>query len=596
MNDLLVIGGASFDLLHLASSSVETIGGAGLYTALAAHRCGASVSLLAPRPEPCPTTLQPLADRLVTWQGPAVSPADLPRFEISYADGRTEYHQSTFGAVPQLTPALLPDDLSRFSLIHVTPLGDPVRQLAFLQACRQRGASHLSAGASEVFIEQQADTVRQVMAEADYFFLNQREAVALFGELEKAYTAVGKVLFITLGPKGVMVVQGDYATFIPTKAVAEVDSTGAGDSFCGATLSRLGEKQHPIMAAHQALPLVTTMISQVGPAALLADEPMSTIYLDERVRLNDTALTRVASAIAHFPGTTPHNFVTAALPPIDHPATLDYFFAATLQQFSFWYTREECYDRPMWATIDGRRYKGSEYLWAAYWRQEVAEPGFCTPRQQGELNHDKLEELMQDDDGRNPLPASSLHLSQAHAYSRDMLALQLTPQAIIDESRASARPLQTFMARMDQIGGYNEDPLRKKSALLAIILNQRPEKFLPFAETEDVAPVMDYHAMRACLRLGLVEILDEPLRDKIKRRELVSPAEEWAVRLACYRAYEQLVTLSGKRYGAVGWFLFSSMRQYCLEMGEPHCSQCHLEKVCQQKRDLFQPVIRTSFY
>ena len=584
------------DRLHLAGGSVETIGGAGLYTALAAYRCGARVALLAPRPEPCPIALQPLADRLTAWHGPVVTPADLPRFEIAYPDGRTEYRLSYFGAVPQLTPDLLPVDLSDALLIHITPLGDPVRQLAFLEACRQRGARQLAAGTSFVFIEQQADAVRQVMAVADYFFLNHREAIALFGELEKAHAAPGKVLFITLGAKGVLVVQGDHATMIPTTAVSEVDPTGAGDSFCGATLARLGQKQHPIMAARQALPLVAAMVGQVGPAALLADGPIPATALDARVRLDETQLTRVAAAIASYPGTIPHDFVTAALPPINHPAALDYFFAATLQQFGFWYTREEAYDSPMWATIAGQRYKGSEYLWAAFWRQELAKPGFSTPEQQAKLNHQTFVDLMLDDDGQNPLPAIGLHLDQAQAYGRDMLALQLTPQAIVEEARSSARPLRTFLARLDQIGGYKEDPLRKKSALLAKILNQRPEQFLPFAAGEDVTPVIDYHAMRACLRLGLVELLDDQLKAKITRRELVTPAEEWAVRFACYKAYEQLVVRSGKRYGAVGWFLFSSMRQYCLEMGEPQCSKCHLESVCQQKRGLFQPVIRTSFY
>ena len=596
MTDLLVIGGASIDYLHLASGSVHTIGGAGLYTALAAHRCGSSVALLAPRPEPCPANLQPLADRLTAWYGPIVAPTDLPHFEISYLEGCTEYRRSTFGAVPQLTPDLLPANLRRTPLIYATPLGDPLRQLAFLKECRRRDARQLAAGANFAFTQQQADTIRQVIATVDYFFLNQREAISLFGELDSVCTDIGKVIFVTLGAKGVIVVQGEHATFVPTTAVSEIDPTGAGDSFCGATLAGLIQKQHPIMAARQALPLVSEIVGQVGPAALLADTPVLTTSLDRRVRLNDAQLTQVAAAIAHYPKTTPHNFVTAALPPVNHPATVNYFFAATLQQFSFWYTQEGTYDFPMWATIDGQRYKGSEYLWAAWWRQETAVPNFSTPRQQAQLTHEKLVQLMQDDDGQNPLPALDLHLNQAQAYGRDMLALQLTPQAIIEEARASIRPLQTFLARLDQIGGYKEDPLRKKSALLAKILNQRPEKFLPFGENEDVPPVIDYHAMRACLRLGLVEILDEQLRAKIIRRELVSSAEEWVVRLACYKAYEQLVIRSGKRYGAVGWFLFGSMRRYCLEVGEPHCSQCHLETVCQQKRDLFQPVLRTSFY
>jgi hypothetical protein len=44
MNRLLVIGGASFDVLHLENGTVECLGGAGMYTAMAARRSGAEVS------------------------------------------------------------------------------------------------------------------------------------------------------------------------------------------------------------------------------------------------------------------------------------------------------------------------------------------------------------------------------------------------------------------------------------------------------------------------------------------------------------------------------------------------------------------------
>ena len=50
-----------------------------------------------------------------------------------------------------------------------------------------------------------------------------------------------------------------------------------------------------------------------------------------------------------------------------------------------------------------------------------------------------------------------------------MLALQLTPQAVLDRALTSTQPLQTFLVTLDQIGGYKEDPLRKKSSLLALI-------------------------------------------------------------------------------------------------------------------------------
>ena len=64
MNRLLVIGGASFDRLHLPDQTVDSVGGAGMYTAMAARRFGAQVALFGPRPDPCPEGLQPVAEIL----------------------------------------------------------------------------------------------------------------------------------------------------------------------------------------------------------------------------------------------------------------------------------------------------------------------------------------------------------------------------------------------------------------------------------------------------------------------------------------------------------------------------------------------------
>jgi sugar/nucleoside kinase (ribokinase family) len=42
MPQIFVIGAASLDVLHSGARTVQTVGGAGLYTALAAQRAGAS--------------------------------------------------------------------------------------------------------------------------------------------------------------------------------------------------------------------------------------------------------------------------------------------------------------------------------------------------------------------------------------------------------------------------------------------------------------------------------------------------------------------------------------------------------------------------
>ncbi len=101
--------------------------------------------------------------------------------------------------------------------------------------------------------------------------------------------------------------------------------------------------------------------------------------------------------------------------------------------------------------------------------------------------------------------------------------------------------------------------------------------------------------MLFCLRVGLIDVMDEELKNKLHNRQIVSPAEEWAVRYATYRAREQVVALSGKSEGTVDWIFFSS-RTRCPEMSEPKCRDCQLDAVCAHRKEMFQPVLRTSFY
>ncbi|MFC2053807.1 PfkB family carbohydrate kinase [Chloroflexota bacterium] len=595
MNRLLVIGGASSDVLHLGDRTVACAGGAGMYTAMAARRCGAQTALFGPRPDPCPEPLKPVAGYLTAWLGPVISPTQLSQFEISYRGGKTEYLKALLDTERTLSPTLLPANLSKYDLVHVTPLGDALTQLAFIQACRQRGAKQISAGTGLFIADGQPQTVRAVMEHTDYFFMNDLEAEAVFGSLESANTEPGKVIFITLGAQGACIIQGDTSTLIPAVSTTELDPTGAGDTFCGATLAYLLQKKHPIMAARYAVTLAAEMITQVGPTALLSEDPPPEAPLDARVQVNDGQVRKVAEKISTLSEASPFPFVSPEVPPVGHPRALDYFFAFTLQQFSFWSERNNRYHQPLIAKIGGVEQKGSDYLWDAFRRRVEGDPDFCSPERQANLSREELLEVFRADNGDDPMPALDLHLEQAHNYGRDMLALQLTPQAVLQKALASAQPLQTFMVTLDQIGGYNEDPLRKKSSLLVMILNQRPEMFLPLQDDEQVEPVIDYHELRSCLRVGLIDVNDEELRNKLTNRQIVSPAEEWAVRYPAYLAIEQVTTQSGKSTGAVDWFFFGA-RKRCPEMSEPECQLCQIDPVCVHRKELFQPVLRTTFY
>lgn len=272
---IVVIGTASRDTLHVSGSTIHTIGGAGLYTALAAHRAGANTHLIAPRPEPLPSLFSPVAER-IQWTGPAIAPEAMPRLEIAHhGQGRATLLDASWGAEAELTPADLPVDQPQVIAIHVAALSSAQRQLEFVRAiCAMRGERaqpRISVGTYARVVQSETAVVRQLFDLADYFFMNENEAQGLFGTTDQVFaTRPNALLCVTLGGRGALVIEGDQVTHVPAQPAEERDPTGAGDTFCGATLAGLATGMAPVTAAAQAVVLAAQTVGGVGPASLLA--------------------------------------------------------------------------------------------------------------------------------------------------------------------------------------------------------------------------------------------------------------------------------------------------------------------------------------
>jgi len=596
MAHLLVIGSPSLDTIHVDGHTFHTVGGSGLYASMAAWRSGALVTLFGARPDEVPEEIAVFARKLEAWMGPVVPLDQIPRFEIAHDGAEAHYIHQSIHSETGIDPSALPADLSRYDAVHITAMGDPDSQMALLRTCQQRNANSISLGTGIVNTQTKPAQTRALVQASDIFFMNEEEACAVFGSLDEVSAKAGQLIYITRAEKGALVLLGEHRATIPGYPAQLVDPTGAGESFCGAALSYLTQGYHPVMTGMKAAFLAAREVEGISASFLLQDDPLPELPLDKRVQINHAQVRKVSEIIKDLPEADPFSFVGDYLPPVGDPQTLDYFFAVTLQQFSFWETRDGVYDHPLIATIDGVQCKGSEYLFRAYMRPLREDRAFFTPDHQAKLSLDELADIFRSDDGLVPMPALELHLEQANQYGADMLALGLTPQTIIEQVLASDKPLHSFLKILDHLRGYNEDPIRKKANLLALILSQRPERFFAFGEDETVAPVVDYHCMRSVLRIGLVEVLDEALREKFAGRQLVAPDEEWAVRFAAYQLLEKVVRLTNKTIGGVDWFFFNYMRSHCPEMTEPVCSQCVLDGICAKRKELFQPVIRTTYY
>ena len=109
---------------------------------------------------------------------------------------------------------------------------------------------------------------------ADYFFPSLEDARALSGRhdpdanVDWAHELGARVVFLKLGPEGVIVSDGTTRERIEGFRVRSVDATGAGDCFCGATLARLAAGDSIADAAryaNAAAALATTGFGAVAP-------------------------------------------------------------------------------------------------------------------------------------------------------------------------------------------------------------------------------------------------------------------------------------------------------------------------------------------
>jgi hypothetical protein len=530
---------------------------------------------------------------LIDWRGPEVRIEDLPHFDISYdQDGNRELGIERRGTENRLEPERVIDGLPP-GPVYVVPLTDPHRQLEFVRQLKSSGR-WVACGTYPCGAREHAETVREACNQADAFFCNEEEAEILFGT-KAPLTLAGKLLLVTRGSRGVHVAQGDHVTDVGAVRANEVDPTGAGDALCGATLAALAQGCHPVKAARLGAAIAAQVVSGVGPEMLIAEKPIPGYPEDPRLGLDSERISTIARWLGEAPQVVGFDFCGDSFPEVGHAATLDYFFSQTLQQFGFWVADDECYREPMIALAGGKWRKGSDYLWFVYRRLLDQDPQALTLIRHQTLERQELDRWYGADDGVNPVPASDMHWRLARSYGADMTMLEMTPVDLLAAANASARPVAALLELLDHVGGYKEDPLRKKSALLALVLRQRPEGFLRSVAGDDLPPIVDYHIQRSCLRTGLVTVEDTELADDLAQRRVLPEEDEAAVRDACYRAVAAVQRASGKPMSAVDWFFFQNRRR-CPEMSDPDCSSCEVEAVCARRKELFQPVFRTTFY
>lgn len=282
-------------------------------------------------------------------------------------------------------------------------------------------------------------------------------------------------------------------------------------------------------------------------------------------------------------------------PSLYHPQAINFFFFVCLHQYGFWYGDESGYKEPLFGYLDGKKLKGSDLLWAVCKKALDYDPLIFEPARLAEMSFDDLrEKIFVDANGPIDFPDNQERHRLTNRYGQWFVENKSESIKMVGLANSLNRSLDFFLWLIRVIPGYDRDRFDKKNLLLAMVLSNRPERFLEVKDPQCWSPIVDYHLMRLALRLGLVN-LNEKERWVNERRLWVNARAEYRIRRAIHRAIGWLIFKSGKPMSFVDKKLWMG-RQYCPEMEGPQCSNCIFSEVCKKQIELFQPVFRTTAY
>jgi len=120
----------------------------------------------------------------------------------------------------------------------------PIALVEAAAAARSDGAQFvLNAAPSELMTDE--DVAARVLPQVDVLIVNEHELLDIAGvdDQDEAIDLLSgrvRALVVTLGAEGSLIALGDERAQVPAFSVTPVDTTGAGDTFCGVLAAHLG--------------------------------------------------------------------------------------------------------------------------------------------------------------------------------------------------------------------------------------------------------------------------------------------------------------------------------------------------------------------
>ena len=244
---LAFIGHVSIDHVETVSGVKTQPGGAALYAAIAAKTLIDDVLLVSVIGED-----YPYRELLGIFPARYIKVSKMPstRFRIKYNEKwEAKYLEAAYGAGTRISPSTIPPRLLQpNSVVHLSPM-PPSKIKRMIDKIKESSPeTEISVNLWIGYMKTRRNRriLREVASRVDYFILNDSEAKTLM-DVDSLSIAMrllkAKTLIVTLGEFGAIIASEDRgvqmvpALRFPVERI--IDTTGAGDAWCGAFLASL---------------------------------------------------------------------------------------------------------------------------------------------------------------------------------------------------------------------------------------------------------------------------------------------------------------------------------------------------------------------